>query len=89
MIHPPSNPFASPANPKPSCRDMLQIILDGESTHEQHTYFRQHIDHCRSCFQAYELDMAIKEMLKKKCCSAAPAGLAEEIKNKVNGQYHP
>jgi hypothetical protein len=30
--------------------------------------------------------MAIKELLKTKCCGEAPAELIEEIKNKLNGQ---
>jgi len=88
MISPLSNPFASAANPTPTCRDMLQIILDGDTTAEQREFFRQHIGHCRPCFQSYELDSAIKELLKTKCCGHAPAGLADEIKNRVNGQSH-
>lgn len=83
-----ANPFASPANPKPTCRDMLQIILDGGSTADQRAYFRQHLNHCMPCLQSYEIDMAIKEMLKKKCCGTAPEGLAEEIRKRVNGQHH-
>jgi mycothiol system anti-sigma-R factor len=80
------NPFATSANQKPNCREMLQIILDGESTHEQRLYFKQHMDQCSPCFQSYEVDMAIKELLKTKCCGEAPAELIEEIKNKLNGQ---
>lgn len=80
----PLNPFATLANQQPNCREMLQIILDGESTPEQRHYFKQHMDQCSPCFESYEVDMVIKELLKTKCCSEAPSGLVEEIKLKLN-----
>lgn len=82
----PNNPFATMANPRPTCREMLQSILDGESTAEQRHYFSQHMDQCNPCFQSYELEMAIKKLLKAKCAGEAPCGLIDEIKSKLQVQ---
>lgn len=83
----PFNPFATPGNEQPNCREMLQLILDGESTPEQRTFFSAHMDRCHPCFQSYEVDMAIRELLKTKCCGEAPSGLIEAIKLRITGNH--
>ncbi len=80
----PTNPFLSATGKKATCMEMLQLILDGEVTPEQREYFKSHMDHCMPCFKTYEVDMAIKEMLKGKCCGgAAPEDLIEKIKSQL------
>lgn len=60
---------------------MLQVILDGEASDEQKEYFKQHMDICLPCFKGYELDMAIKQLVKSKCCGGdAPSDLVEQIR---------
>jgi len=60
-------------------------MLDGDATAEQKDYFKQHMDHCMPCYKTYNLDMAIKELLKKKCCGGpAPDDLVEQIRTKIN-----
>ena len=60
---------------------MLQVILDGEASDEQKQYFKQHMDICLPCFKGYELDMAIKQLVKSKCCGGdAPSDLVEQIR---------
>jgi mycothiol system anti-sigma-R factor len=79
------NPFILADGKKPSCMEMLQSILDGEATPEQKSYFKQHMDHCMPCYKSYNLDMALKELLKTKCCGgAAPDDLVAQIKAKIN-----
>ena len=81
----PTNPFISNVGKKPTCMEMLQLILDGESTHEQREYFKSHMDHCMPCFKSYQLDMTIKELLKTKCCGGdAPSELVHKIKNQIS-----
>jgi mycothiol system anti-sigma-R factor len=64
--------------------EMLQVILDGQATQDQHAYFKQHMDHCMPCFKNYELDMAIKELLKTKCCGGeAPTELVSKIRTQI------
>ena len=84
----PHNPFILPTGEKPNCKQMLQVILDGQATAEQKEYFKMHMDLCKPCLKTYEIDMAIKEMLKTKCCcervpAEAVDQLAKEIKQKI------
>jgi mycothiol system anti-sigma-R factor len=79
------NPFLQADGKKPTCMEMLQTILDGEASDEQKAYFKQHMDGCMPCYKEYNVDMAIKELLKAKCCGGnCPEGLADQIKAKIN-----
>ncbi|MBS1680760.1 MAG: hypothetical protein JST48_03535 [Bacteroidetes bacterium] len=79
------NPFVQADGKKPTCMEMLQVILDGEATVEQKDYFKTHMDHCMPCYKEYNVDMAIKELLQAKCCGGnCPEGLVEQIRSKIN-----
>jgi hypothetical protein len=44
------------------------------------------MDHCGPCFKGYQLDMAIKELLRTRCCGgAAPDELVQKIKTQIQG----
>ncbi len=80
-----SNPFILADGKKPTCMEMLQVIIDGEATDAQQEYFKSHMDKCLPCFKSYDLDMAIKRLLKTKCCGGeAPADLMEQIKTHIS-----
>lgn len=79
-----SNPFIQADGTKPTCMQMLQIILDEVATPEQREYFRDHMDKCIPCFKAYEVDITIKEMLQVKCCCDQwSQELVEQLKNEI------
>jgi mycothiol system anti-sigma-R factor len=82
----PSSPNPFLVNGKKStCMEMLQVILDGEASDEQKEYFKQHMDICLPCFKGYELDMAIKQLVKSKCCGGdAPSDLVEQIRISIS-----
>jgi len=78
------NPFISASGAKPTCMQMLQFMLDNEVTSEQKEYFKNHMDGCMPCFKTYQLDMAIKELLKNKCCGGdAPSELVDQIRSQI------
>jgi len=80
----PTNPFVSTSGKKPTCMEMLQLILDGQDSSEQRDYFKNHMDNCMPCFKSYHLDMTIKELLKSKCCGGeAPEELVSKIKSQI------
>lgn len=69
------------------CFQMLQLILDGEATPQQKEHFlKEHLEQCMPCYKNYHLEVAIRELLKAKCSSAAPQELIESIKKKVSQQ---
>ena len=81
----PTNPFTSPVGKKPTCMEMLQLILDGQATLAQREYFKSHMDHCMPCYKSYDLDMSIKQLLQSKCCGGdVPNELVEQIKNQIS-----
>lgn len=81
----PSNPFILADGKKPTCMEMLQVILDGQASDEQQEYFKNHMDRCMPCFKSYDLDMTIKRLLRSKCCGEeAPTDLVEQIKTKIS-----
>lgn len=81
----PQNPFILEDGAKPSCMEMLQLILDDQATAEQQVYFKAHMDHCLPCFKSYDLDTTIKELLKTRCCGdSVPNELVEQIKTQIS-----
>jgi mycothiol system anti-sigma-R factor len=79
-----SNPFQHSDGTRPSCMQMLEIILDDEASPDQKEYFRSHMDKCMPCFKTYEVDMTIKEMLKIKCRGEeVPKDLIDQLKDQI------
>lgn len=66
------------------CREMLQKILDGDVTPEEKREFEHHILECLPCYHTYELEMAIRFLLKTRCNgNGAPPELIEKIKQQI------
>lgn len=81
----PTLPDSSDPSKSFNCREMLQKILDGEATPEQQQQFKIHMEECMPCYKGYELEMAIKMLLQKKCNgNGAPPDLIEKIKNQIS-----
>ena len=67
------------------CFEMLQLILDGEASSQQKEHFlKDHLEQCMPCYKNYNLEVAIRELLKTKCTQHAPQDLVESIKKKVS-----
>lgn len=80
----PTNPFLQSDGTKPTCMQMLQIVLDGQANSEQKEYFRYHMDKCMPCFKTYEVDMTIKEMLRIKCGGdEVPQDMIDQLKDQI------
>jgi anti-sigma factor (TIGR02949 family) len=66
------------------CLQLLQSILDGEATSEQKEHFlKDHLEECMPCYKNYHLEVAIRNLLKKKCSGEAPQELVNSIKQQV------
>lgn len=73
-----------PPSGKPTCMEMLQAMIDGDATPQQQEDFKEHMYGCMPCYQKYNLEMMIKELIKSKCCGKdAPADLIQKIKSKI------
>lgn len=64
--------------------DLVQVVLDNESTPEQETYLRRHLDRCLKCLNHVTLEEELKEALRQKTkYHEVQAGLAESIREKI------
>jgi anti-sigma factor (TIGR02949 family) len=73
-----------------SCLEMLQLMIDGDATPEQEIQFREHMEACLPCYQTYNLEIALKELLKSKCSgNGAPPDLIERIKMQISQSNLP
>lgn len=69
---------------KPTCMEMLQAMIDGDASPQQQEDFKEHMYGCMPCYQKYNLEVVIKELIKSKCCGKdAPADLIQKIKAKI------
>ena len=71
-------------NNQNECFEMLQLIIDGEATPQQKEHFlKEHLEQCMPCYKNYNLEMAIRQLLKTKCTNHAPQELVDSIRKKI------
>jgi len=65
------------------CSEVLQRVyeyLDGEMNQLDLVKIRQHLEECAPCLRQYDLDIALKALVRRSCgCDKAPAELRERI----------
>jgi len=66
------------------CFQLLESILDGETLEESKELLDQKLAKCQPCFEYYQLEQVIRDILKKKCTKKpVPAELAASIRQKI------
>ena len=70
---------------KQKCFEILETYLDGEATPEETEHFHKQIDGCWHCYQEYELDKVLKDMVSRKGYEnkQAPVDLINSIKSRI------
>ncbi|UII28820.1 anti-sigma factor [Fulvivirga maritima] len=85
-----NSPVEKPTEGTPDhseCLKVLNLVLDQEATDEEQAYFKQHIENCMPYYEIYNVDKAIKSMIKDKCLNQkTPSDLVESIKSKIYQQ---
>jgi len=73
---------------KRKCFEVLETYLDGEATPEEVANFQKQIDSCWCCYQEYELDKVLKNMVKEKGYGGkeVPQDLANAILSKLDSK---
>ena len=65
------------------CNNVLDRVyeyLDGEMNAHDLALIRQHLEECRPCLDQYDLDVALKALLRRSCtCEHAPEDLRARI----------
>lgn len=57
--------------------------LDGELNNTDLDRIREHLDDCGPCLAQYDLDIALKALVRRSCRESAPADLRERIMVKI------
>lgn len=66
------------------CLELARLMLDHESSVEEQDYVEKHIKVCSKCYQNYEIEQAVREVVKNKVeQKQVPPDLVEEILNKI------
>lgn len=80
-----SDQSITPFGQECTCREMLQLVLDGAASTEQAEYFREHLCSCGPCSSQFEVHTEIKRLVQVKCCDATPPeDLLLQIRNQLN-----
>ena len=66
------------------CLELARQMLDDESTPADDKYVLKHIDGCYQCYDNYNIEKAIKEVIKRKSRNMRiPEEIVHQIKNKI------
>ncbi|HEY4649977.1 MAG TPA: zf-HC2 domain-containing protein [Pontibacter sp.] len=64
--------------------DMLDLIVDGEATADELTFFNSHIEECVSCFESHQKQKLLKGLVSGHLKRViVPESLAQTIKAKI------
>jgi len=66
-----------------NCSEVLDRVyeyLDGEMNDHDVAKIRKHLEECRPCLSQYDIDLALKALLRRSCaCEQAPQELRARI----------
>jgi mycothiol system anti-sigma-R factor len=68
------------------CRDVLDQVyeyLDAEMTGHDLAKIRQHLEECAPCLRQFDLENALKALVRRSCRDAAPAELRTRIMTRI------
>lgn len=66
------------------CVQSLQLVIDGEASKEQEEYFMSHLDECSPCYNFYELEKSVKQILQNKIeKKPCPPHVLDNIREKL------
>jgi len=66
------------------CLEMARVMLDDESTKEDTDYVIKHIGNCYKCYDNYDVEMAIRQLMKQKRQNLeVPENVIKEIRQKI------
>lgn len=66
------------------CMELLELVLDGEAQDGEKEYYLRHVEKCMPCYRAYNLESAIRNVLKNNLDKKeVPSDLINCIKSKI------
>ena len=66
------------------CLELVRLMLDDESTDDDNAYVLRHIDGCYRCYDNFDVENAIREVVKQKNSNIQiPQDVVNEIREKI------
>ncbi len=66
------------------CLELVRLMLDDESTADDNAYVLRHIDGCYRCYDNFDVENAIREVIKQKNSNIEiPQDVVNEIRKKI------
>lgn len=65
------------------CLELVRLMLDDQATDADSAYVTKHIDGCYRCYDNYDLENAIRKVVKDK---ANNVKVSEEVKSEINSK---
>ena len=66
------------------CLELVRLMLDDESTEDDNAYVLRHIDGCYRCYDNFDVENAIREVIKQKNSNIEiPQDVVNEIREKI------
>jgi anti-sigma factor (TIGR02949 family) len=66
------------------CLELVRLMLDDESTPDEDEYILKHIDGCYRCYDNFDVENAIREVIKQKNSHVeVPQDVVNEIREKI------
>jgi anti-sigma factor (TIGR02949 family) len=66
------------------CLELIRLMLDDESTDDDTAYVLKHIDGCYRCYDNFDVENAIRELMKKKNNNIeVPEEVLSKIRQKI------
>ena len=66
------------------CLELVRLMLDDESSDDDNAYVLKHIDGCYRCYDNFDVEKAIREVIKQKNSHVEiPQSVVNEIRAKL------
>lgn len=64
----------------------LYTFLDGELTDERRAKIRKHLDDCPPCFEAFDFEAELRQVIAQKCRDSVPEKLRQRVAEALNDE---
>jgi mycothiol system anti-sigma-R factor len=75
------------------CDDAVHVLyhyLDGELTEERRSIIQAHLESCPPCFEGYEFEYELRQVIARKCRDEVPGDLRDRIAQAIeHDRIHP
>lgn len=65
------------------CLEFVRRFLDGDLQSEEQLKVTQNLENCKPCKDFHEIEIKLKELIKKNCSDKCPEQVLNQIKSKL------